>query len=294
MNENIKKEGMSYAWQKFKRDFRLLISRRIVLVALIVVVVFILAAVFAPFITRYDPVKNDMSASLQGPSAEHWLGTDLQGRDVFTRLVYGTRASLIVGVCTVVISGILGSILGLVSGYFGGFVDDVISRFCEVFMSIPQVILALAIGSILGGGLLNLTIILGITNIPGYFRLMRAQVLSVKETDYVLSAKVSGATNMRLMMKHILPNTVSILIVLMTQTVGVTILAEAGLSFLGLGVNPPTPSWGSMINESRSFLLQQPVFALAPGVAIVLLVLSLNIVGDGVRDLIDPRMRNLY
>ena len=227
----------------------------------------------------------------QGPSATHLLGTDEYGRDVLSRIIIGSRVSLIVGVLAVVIACIIGTTLGMVAGYFGGFVDDTISRVAEAIRVIPQVVLAIALCAVFGGGIINMSIILGISNMTVYIRMMRSQVMSIKERDYIMAGRLQGNSNLRLMLHHILPNSVSPIIVTMTQQIGGTILSEAGLSFLGLGISTPTASWGTLVSGGRTYLLTNPVYSLAPGICIALLVICLNSVGDGVRDALDPRLR---
>lgn len=270
---------------------RTLFSRRAIIISFIVVMLFVLAAVFAPLLTPYDPDVPDFSSFLQGPSKAHWLGTDSFGRDVLGRIIYGTRVSLIIGVLAVAIACAIGTFFGMIAGYFGGIVDDMINRITEAVRAIPQIVLAMALTAVFGSGIRNLAVILGISSMAGYIRMMRGQVLTVKEADYIMAGRLQGNSNFRLMFKHILPNSISPIIVMMTQQVGTTILAEAGLSFLGLGISAPTASWGSMVNEGRGYLLQNPIFALSPGICVAVLVVSLNIFGDGIRDALDPRLR---
>lgn len=210
---------------------------------------------------------------------------------MLSRIVYGTRVSLIIGVLAVIIACVIGTFFGMVAGYFGGIVDDIITRLTEAVRAIPQVVLAMALTAVFGSGIRNLAVILGISSMAGYIRMMRGQVLSIKESDYVMAAKLQGNSNFQIMFRHILPNSISPIIVMMTQQVGSTILSEAGLSFLGLGISAPTASWGSMVSEGRVFLLQNPVFALTPGICVAVLVICLNMFGDGIRDALDPRLR---
>ena len=241
-------------------------------------------------ISPCDPNAISIKARNQGPTSAHLLGTDEYGRDVLSRIIYGGRVSLVVGVLAVIIACVIG-LLGMVAGYFGGWVDDVISRVAEAIRVIPQVVLAIALCAVFGGGILNLSIILGISNLTVYIRMMRSQVMSIKERDYIMAGKLQGNSSFRLMMKHILPNSISPIIVTMTQQIGGTILSEAGLSFLGLGISVPTASWGSLVSGGRAYLLTNPVYSLAPGIAIALLVICLNTLGDGIRDALDPRLR---
>lgn len=277
--------------KKTKRFFQMLYSRKVVVVSGMIVLFFVLLAVLAPVLSPYDPNYADFSAYLQGPTGKHWLGTDSYGRDVLSRIIYGTRVSLIIGVMAVVIACAIGTFFGMIAGYFGGVIDDVINRITEAIRAIPQVVMAMALTAAFGGGMKNLAVILGMSSMAGYVRMMRGQVLTIKESDYIMAGKLQGNGNFRLMFKHILPNSISPIIVMMTQQVGNTILAEAGLSFLGLGISAPTASWGSMVSDGRNFLLQNPVFALSPGVCVAVLVISLNIFGDGIRDALDPRLR---
>ncbi len=277
--------------KKIKKFLRALFSRKIVAVSGVVVVLFILTAVFAPWLAPYDPDYADFAAFLQGPSRNHILGTDSYGRDVLSRIIYGTQVSLIIGVLAVMIACAIGTFLGMVAGYFGGMIDDVINRLMEAVRAIPQVVLAMALTAVFGSGIRNLAVILGISSMAGYVRMMRGQVLSIKESDYVMASKLQGSSNFQVMFRHILPNSISPIIVMMTQQVGSTILSEAGLSFLGLGISAPTASWGSMVSDGRLYLLQNPVFALTPGICVAVLVICLNMFGDGVRDALDPRLR---
>lgn len=276
---------------RWKKTVKTLFARKVAVVSAVVVGLFIVMAVFAPLVTPYDPNFADFASFLQGPSKAHLLGTDNYGRDVLSRIIYGTRVSLIIGVLAVMIACVVGTFFGMVAGYFGGIIDDVINRITEAIRAIPQIILAMALTAVFGSGIRNLAIILGISSMAGYVRMMRGQVLTIKQSDYIMAGKLQGNKNFRLMFRHILPNSISPIIVMMTQQVGQTILAEAGLSFLGLGISAPTASWGSMVSEGRLFLLQNPVFALTPGVCVAVLVICLNMLGDGVRDALDPRLR---
>ncbi|MGN0371734.1 MAG: ABC transporter permease [Enterocloster sp.] len=276
---------------RWKKIIKTMFARKVAVFSSVVVVLFILMAVLAPVISPYDPNYADFAAFLQGPSSAHLLGTDNYGRDVLSRIIYGTRVSLIIGVLAVAIACAIGTFFGMVAGYFGGIVDDVITRIMEAVRAIPQIILAMALTAVFGSGIRNLAIILGISSMAGYVRMMRGQVLTIKQADYIMAGKLQGNKDFRLMFKHILPNSISPIIVMMTQQVGSTILAEAGLSFLGLGISAPTASWGSMVSEGRMYLMQNPVFALTPGICVAVLVICLNMFGDGVRDALDPRLR---
>ena len=277
---------------KKRRQFiKALFSRKIVLVSACIVMLIILVAVFAYQIMPFDPNKPAVRERNQGPSATHLLGTDEYGRDVLSRIIIGSRVSLVVGVLAVIIDCIIGTTLGMLAGYFGGFIDDLISRVAEAIRVIPQVVLAIALCAVFGGGIVNMSLILGISNMTVYIRMMRSQVMSIKERDYIMAGRLQGNSSGRLMLRHILPNSVSPIIVTMTQQIGGTILAEAGLSFLGLGISTPTASWGTLVSGGRAYLLTNPVYSIAPGVCIALLVICLNSLGDGVRDALDPRLR---
>lgn len=287
----LQKELKEYKKEKFRKFLKVLFKRKMVLISAIGLVLFICMAIFAPIISPYDPNVQSLMDTLKGPSAQYLLGTDNYGRDILSRIFYGARVSLTVGVAAVLVACAIGTFFGMVAGFFGGWVDDVINRISEAIRAIPQIVLAMSLCAVFGGGILNLSIILGISNIAVYIRMMRGQVLSIKQQDYIMAAKLQGNSSMGIMMKHILPNCISPIIVQMTLQVGQTILSEAGLSFLGLGISAPTASWGSIVSDGRMYLLQNPMFSLAPGVCIALLVVFLNTVGDGVRDALDPRMR---
>ena len=269
---------------KKRRQFiRALFSRKIVLVSACIVMLIILVAVFAYQIMPFDPNKPAVRERNQGPSAAHLLGTDEFGRDVLSRIIIGSRVSLVVGVLAVIIACIIGTTLGMLAGYFGGFIDDLISRVAEAIRVIPQVVLAIALCAVFGGGIVNMSLILGISNMTVYIRMMRSQVMSIKERDYIMAGRLQGNSSGRLMLRHILPNSVSPIIVTMTQQIGGTIL--------GLGISTPTASWGTLVSGGRAYLLTNPVYSIAPGVCIALLVICLNSLGDGVRDALDPRLR---
>jgi peptide/nickel transport system permease protein len=278
---------------ELKRFFRVFLGRGLVVFGLIIVLIFLTLAIFADQIAPYDPLERDLSEALQQPNAKHLLGTDAIGRDTLSRLIHGTRISLIVGVLVVTIAGGFGVVLGAIAGYFGGIMGAVIMRLMDTLMTIPMMILALAISALLGGGLKNVVIALGFGLIPGYARMMTSQVLVAKETDYVMAGRSMGATNARLLIRHIVPNCFSPILVMVTMMMGTTILAEAGLSFIGIGITPPTPAWGAMVNTGYQYLLSNPMLSIAPGVAIMLLVFSFNMVGDGLRDALDPRLRGV-
>lgn len=251
----------------------------------------ILAAVFAPWLAPYDPYKTNLTQSLQPPSVHHLLGTDSLGRDTLSRIIYGSRTSLLVGIVSIFIAASLGMTLGLIAGYYSGVPNMLIMRFINALMAFPMILLALVVASVLGGGLSNVMIAIGIALTTVYARLMCGQVLTIKENDYVLAARSYGAGNMLIMLRHIIPNCLPPLIVLVTMQMGSAILAEAGLSFLGIGITPPGAAWGAMVNNGYKYLLDLPVLSFAPGIAIMLVVFAFNMVGDGLRDALDPRLR---
>jgi peptide/nickel transport system permease protein len=254
------------------------------LVALIVVM-----ALFAPWLTHYDPVQASFLTVRQAPSAAHWFGTDELGRDVYSRLMYGARASLLAGVVSVGIAVVIGVPLGLVAGYFGKLVDGVISRIADALLSIPFLILAIALAAFLGPSLTNAMAAIGISAMPRFVRLTRGQALAVKAEEYVEGARAIGLGHGRIIVRYILPNVLPPIIVQASMTIATAIIAEASLSFLGLGQLPPAPSWGSMLNTAKDFVSQAPWMSIFPGIAIFLAVLGFNLLGDGLRDALDPR-----
>jgi peptide/nickel transport system permease protein len=276
-----------------RRFLRVFLARKVVVLGLIILIATVLLAIFAPLIAPHDPYAQDLSKSLLQPNATHWLGTDMLGRDVLSRIIYGSRVSLTVGLVVVIIAGALGMAIGLISGYFGGWIDTVLMRIMDAMIALPMIVLAMALGAVLGGGIVNVIVALGLAAVPKYARLMRGQVLSVKQSDYVIAGVLTGVSSLRNMLVHVLPNCLSPIIVLITMNLGMAILAEAGLSFLGLGIAPPGASWGSMVNDGYRYLLSNPVLSLAPGVAIVIVVLAFNLVGDALRDALDPRLRGM-
>ena len=274
-----------------RRALRRLLTRKGAVVGLIVLAIFLLFAIFAPLIAPFDPIATSWSLVRKPPSAQHWFGTDELGRDVLARVIYGTRASLLAGVISVSIALSVGVPLGLLSGYRGGFIDALISRITDAMLACPFLILAIALAAFLGPSLGNAMIAIGVTATPIFVRLTRGQVMSVKVEDYVEAARAMGNPRWRIALFHILPNIMPALLVQATLSIAAAIIAEAALSFLGLGQQPPSPSWGSMLNAAQRFLTNAPWMAIWPGLAIFLVVLSLNLVGDGLRDALDPRER---
>jgi peptide/nickel transport system permease protein len=283
--------GLPREERPWRRALRRLGRRRGALVGAGVVVFFILVAVFAPLIAPYDPLATSWSAVRKAPSLLHLFGTDEIGRDVLSRVIYGTRASLLAGIVSVSISLALGVPIGLVAGYAGGLVDGVLMRITDALLACPFLILAIALAAFLGPSLLNAMLAIGISAMPAFIRLTRAQTMAVKVEDYVEAAKAVGNPHWRIVLRHILPNILAPITVQATLAVAAAIIAEASLSFLGLGQQPPEPSWGSMLNTAKNFLDQAPWMAWWPGLAIFAVVLSFNLLGDGLRDALDPRHR---
>ncbi|PDT79164.1 ABC transporter permease [Bradyrhizobium sp. C9] len=274
-----------------RRAGRRLIRRKGAVLGLAVIVLFILLAVFAPLIVPYDPIATSWSLVRKAPSLQHWFGTDELGRDVLARVVFGARASLLAGVISVSIALAIGVPLGLLAGYRGGFIDALISRITDAMLACPFLILAIALAAFLGPSLGNAMIAIGVSATPIFIRLTRGQVMNVKVEDYVEAARAMGNPRWRIALVHILPNILPALLVQATLSIAAAIIAEAALSFLGLGQQPPAPSWGSMLNAAQRFLTSAPWMAIWPGLAIFLVVLSFNLVGDGLRDALDPKAR---
>jgi len=274
-----------------KRIFRVMFNRWIVVVGAVLVAVFLFAAIFGPLIAPKDPYEQDLANTLAAPDNNFVMGTDALGRDEFSRVIFGARISLMVGIVAVGIASIIGMLLGLLAGYLGGWVNTVIMRIIDALMALPPLVLMLAICSILGGGLLNVMLSIGIGMMPTYCRLMCGQILSIKESDYVTAANISGATDFRVMFRHLLPNAFPPMLVLITLNIGTAIMMEAMLSFLGMGILPPEAAWGSMVNDGYRYLITNPILSIAPGIAIMVVILGFNLVGDGMRDALDPRLR---
>ncbi|WP_248311963.1 ABC transporter permease [Bosea sp. BK604] len=273
------------------RLWRRLSKRKSALVGLAVVLLVVFVAAFAPLLAPYDPAAQSWTAVRKAPSAAHWFGTDEAGRDMLSRIIWGARASLMAGLTSVGIAMAIGVPLGLAAGFLGGLVDGFISRFTDAMLACPFLILAIAFAAFLGPSLTNAMLAIGITAMPLFIRLTRGQVLSIKAEDYVEAASAVGNPQWRIAVRHILPNILPQLMVQATLTIASAIIAEASMSFLGLGLQPPAPSWGSMLNSAQRFLSNAPWMALWPGMAIFVTVLSFNLLGDGLRDALDPRSR---
>ena len=272
-----------------RRALLRLVRRRGAMLGLAIVLAFVVIAVFAPLISPQDPLQTSWSAVRQAPSVQYLLGTDEIGRDVLSRVIWGARASLLAGLVSVCIAMALGVPIGLLAGYVGGWVDGVISRFTDSMLAVPFLILAIALAAFLGPSLTNAMIAIGVSSTPIFIRLTRGQVLSVKVEDFVEAARAVGNPHWRIALRHILPNILPPLIVQATLAIAAAIIAEASLSFLGLGQQPPAPSWGSMLNTAKNYVDNAPWMAIWPGVSIFLLVLSFNLLGDGLRDALDPK-----
>ena len=270
------------AWRKLRR-------RRSAMLGLAVVVGFVMLAVFAGWIAPQDPIATSWGAIRKAPSAKHWFGTDEIGRDVLSRVIWGTRASMLAGVISVSISLLLGVPIGLAAGFLGGWVDAAISRVIDAFLACPFLILAIALAAFLGPSLTNAMIAIGVSATPIFARLTRGAVINVKVEEYIEAARALGASPLRQVLRHVLPNIAAPLIVQATLAIAAAVIAEASLSFLGLGQQPPAPSWGSMLNTAKNYVDNAPWMAIWPGLSIFLLVLSFNLLGDGLRDALDPR-----
>jgi len=277
-------------WARFRRVF---FQRKLVMFGITVLLLLVFCAAFAQWIAPHDPYRGKMADSLVQPCWEYPLGTDIQGRDTLSRLIYGTRTVLMVGFITVTVAACIGVPLGLMAGFFGGIANMIIMRAMDALMGFPFLLLALLLSAVLGGGIQNVIIALGIALVPGYARVMHGLTLSIKENDYILAERAMGASNKRSMFAHVLPNALAPMIVLATAQLGILILAEAGLSYLGIGIKPPGAAWGSMVSDGYQYLLSNPVLSFAPGLAIMLVVFAFFMVGDGLRDALDPRLRGL-
>ena len=276
----------------FFMTWKRLAKNKLAVAGLIVLIITALLAVFAPIAAPYGYEEQDLFNTLAGPSREHWLGTDNLGRDMLSRLIYGGRNSLTLGLISVALAAALGVILGAVSGYYGGKVDMVIMRLLDVLQAVPAILLAIAISATLGPGYMNCILALTISQIPGFTRMKRASCLNVQGMEYVEAARSINARERRIIFKHVLPNAISPIIVQASMSVATAILTSASLSFIGLGVQPPQAEWGAMLSAGRSYIRSNPHVIIYPGITIMIVVLSLNLLGDGLRDALDPRLKN--
>jgi peptide/nickel transport system permease protein len=276
----------------WKDSFKQLRKNRFAMVGIIIILFFVILGLVAPLLTPYTYQEQNLVNRLQPPSGDHWMGTDDLGRDIFTRIAYGARVSLQVGFFAVTGALIFGTLLGIVAGYFGRWVDMIISRIFDILLAFPSILLAIAIVAILGPSLQNALIAIAIINIPIFGRLVRSRVISLREEEYIMAAKAQGMKNGRVIFHHILPNSIAPIIVQSTLGFGTAILEAAALGFLGLGAQPPTPEWGQMLASSREFIQLAPWTLIMPGISIMLVVLGFNLIGDGLRDALDPKMKN--
>ena len=272
------------AWRRLTRD-------KLAIMGMVIIGLFVFAAVFAPLLAPYDPTAQTILLRRQSPSRQHWMGLDEVGRDILSRIIYGARVSLQIGLLSVSMAIVIGAILGAIAGFVGGWIDNVIMRLMDILLAFPGLLLAIAVVSILGPGLMNMLYAIAFVSIPTYARIMRASVLAVKEQEFVLAARSVGVPTARILWREILPNSITPVLVAGTLGIATAILDAAGLSFLGLGARPPTPEWGSMLGEGRGSVFTAPHIVLFPGLAIMLNVLGFNLLGDGLRDALDPRLR---
>ena len=272
------------AWQAFRKN-------RLALVGLGIVIFFIIIAIIAPIIAPFGFKEQQLTERLTAPSGKHWFGTDDFGRDIFSRIVYGARISLWVGLFSVLASAVAGTLLGIVAGYYGRWADSIISRMFDIMLAFPSILLAIAVVAILGPSLQNALVAIAVINIPNFGRLVRSKVLSVKQEEYIMSARAVGMKDTRILLHHILPNSVTPVIVQATLAIATAIIEAAALGFLGLGAQAPTPEWGKMLSDSKQYLVQAPWTLFFPGIAIMLTVLGFNLMGDGLRDVLDPKMK---
>ena len=290
-NETVFVEENAPSDSQWRIAFRHFRKSKIALIGLIVLVFMYLLAIIAPLIAPYDPIAQAVSNSFQAPGMQHWLGTDRFGRDILSRILYGARISLSIGLVATLISVTLGTVLGAVAGFFGGRIDGAIMRFTDMVLAFPRLVLLIMIVALFSPSMAVIIIVLGLTQWPNTTRIVRGDVLSLREREYIQAAHALGMSKSRIIFRHLIPNVLAPVIVTATLGIGNTIVLEAGLSFLGLGIQPPTPSWGNMVADGRDSLLGAWWVATFPGLAIVLTVLAFNLVGDGLRDALDPRLR---
>jgi peptide/nickel transport system permease protein len=286
-DKKYEKKGKSQlkgVWTRLKKD-------KLALIGLVILIILILMAIFANFIAPYEYDTQNLKNTFQSPSLKHLFGTDEFGRDIFSRIVYGSRISLQVGVIAVGIAVVIGGFLGAVAGYYSGKIDNVIMRIMDVLLSIPQMLLAISIVAALGNSLINLMVAVGVSSIPQYARIVRASVISIKNQEFVESARAIGSSDLRIIFKHVIPNCLAPVIVQATLGIGLAILTAAGLSFIGLGIKPPTPEWGAMLSGSRTYIRDYTYMTLFPGIAIVITIFAFNVLGDGLRDALDPKLK---
>jgi peptide/nickel transport system permease protein len=288
-----KEQSVKAAKTGFWRDaWRRLRKNKSAMLGLAILVIMILCAVFADLIAPHPYDLQDYSHTFEGPSAAHLLGTDNFGRDILSRIIHGARISLLVGFSSIITAIIVGGLLGAISGYYGGKVDNILMRAMDILMSIPGMLMAISLAAAMGPGLTNMVIAIAIADIPGYARVVRSSVLTIKDQEYIEAAQSIGASDARIILKHIIPNCVAPIIVQATLGMAGAILSASSLSFLGLGIQPPTPEWGSMLSAARQYIMNYPHMCIFPGIAIMITIFALNMLGDGLRDALDPRLKN--
>lgn len=277
---------------QFAAVMKRLKRNKFAMAGLIIIILLILIAIFADVIAPYGYAEQDLKNTFASPSATHLCGTDKLGRDVFSRLIYGARESLLIGFLSVLLAASIGMVLGAIAGYYGGVLDNVLMRFLDIYQSIPNILMSMVLATALGASTQNTILALGISTIPLHARILRSQFMTLREQEYVEAAIATNANDFEIIFKHVLPNAISPMIVQITMSLGLSILAGATLSFLGLGAQPPSPEWGTMISEGRNYLRNYPYLALAPGLCIMVTVLSFNLLGDGLRDALDPKLKD--
>lgn len=277
-------EDLKHTWYLWRKN-------TLAIIGTVIIAIFIFIAIFAPLLTPYSPYEQSLSNKLQTPSSSHPFGTDQFGRDILSRVLYGSRIAVQIIVIVTVISGLLGVTIGVIAGYFGGIVDEILMRLTDMFLAFPRLILAMAVAAMLGPSLTNVILAISFVNWTPYARLARAEALKVKNQPYIESIKSMGAGNIRIMFLHVLPMCISPVLVQLTLRMGTIIITAASLGFLGLGAQPPSPEWGVMVSDGRTFIIDQWWISTFPGIAIALVVLGFNLLGDGIRDILDPRLR---
>lgn len=278
--------------QSVRQFFRVFLGRGILAkICFVIFILFVIMAIFAPILTPYDPYEQSPAQALTAPTAQHPLGFDHLGRDLLTRTIYGARIAMCTGLLSSFWGLVIGVTLGLIAGYFEGFVGNAIMRLMDAQLSIPPIILTMCLAAIFGGSIMSVSFIIGISSVPSFVRMVYGQVLSLRENDYITAGKLIGLNEAKIMFRHLLPNCFATIIVMFSSNVGAAVMIEAGLAYLGVGITAPTPAWGTMISEGYNYLMFKPILAIAPGIALMLLIISLNIVGDGLRDALDPRLR---
>ena len=278
--------------QRFKDILRVMLGRNVLTyVCFAIILLFILIAILAPVLTPYTPYEQSLQDALTGPSRQYVLGTDNLGRDLLTRLLYGARISLVVSLGASILAAVVGTLLGLIAGYCGGVAEQIIMRVTDALLSIPPLIMNMVLASVVGADLFRISILIGVSLVPTYIRMVNSMVLTLRENDYIVAARLIGLPAWKILLFHLLPNCFAPLIVVFTMNLGQAIMLEANLSFLGIGITAPTPAWGSMVSEGFSYLILEPRLAVLPGLCVVLVVVAFNIVGDALRDALDPRLR---